>query len=95
MYQRIVCFKFVDGASETAIQQHMEGLKKLKDAIPQIITYSGGMIVENDEMPSEYDSMHYLTFESLEAIDIYFHHEAHQAFIAQNGLPPRVFQPGF
>jgi hypothetical protein len=71
MYQRIVCFKFVDGASEAAIQQHMESFKQLKAAIPQIIAYSGGLIVENAEMPSEYDSMHYVTFPSLEAIDVY------------------------
>lgn len=82
MFQRIVCFKFKDDVAEDGIRRHMADFAALKEAIPQIAAYSGGMVVENDEMPSHYDSMHYLTFCAQDDLDTYFHHAAHQQFVA-------------
>jgi hypothetical protein len=63
MYQRIVCFKFKKTASEHAIQAHMKDLAGLKETIPQIVNYKGGLTVatQADGEP-EWDSVHYLTF---------------------------------
>ncbi len=85
MYQRIVCFKFRAGTSEEAIRAHMQRFAALADAIPQIASYQGGRAVDDPNEPTaDYDSLHTLTFASLEDIDIYFHHAAHQRFIAEN-----------
>jgi hypothetical protein len=85
MYQRVVCFKFVSGATEESIQHHLDRFKQLKSLIPQIVSYSGGRVVASETHPSlPYDTVHYVTFASLADIDLYFHHEAHQRFIEEN-----------
>jgi hypothetical protein len=83
--QRIVCFKFKEGTSEEAIQQHMEDFAAMKDAIEQIKQYRGGRTRpgDNNRAP-DYDAMHYLVYDSMEDIDIYIPHEAHQYFITHN-----------
>lgn len=83
--QRIVCFKFIEGASEEAIRQHMAEFAAMQQAIPQIREYRGGLTKPGDHnQPPSYDAMHYLTFDSMADIDIYSPHEAHQNFIAHN-----------
>lgn len=83
--QRIVCFKFKEGVSAEAIHQHMQDFAAMKDAIPQIREYRGGLTRPGDNnRPPDYDSMHYLTYDSMADIDIYIPHEAHQRFIARN-----------
>lgn len=82
MIQRIVCFKFKSGVSQTAVEKHMADFAGLEGAIEQIKHYSAGPVI-NKESP-EYDSVHYLRFESTDAIDIYYHHDAHQRFISEN-----------
>ena len=85
MIQRIVCFKFVTGTQEPAIRQHMADFAGMKEFIPQIREYRGGLTRPGDyNSPPGFDTMHYMTFESMEAIDIYFHHAAHQRFIERN-----------
>lgn len=83
--QRIVCFKFKPGTPEGAIQQHMADFAGMKDFIAQIEEYRGGLTKPGDyNSPPDFDTMHYMTFANMEAIDIYFHHEAHQRFIERN-----------
>ena len=83
--QRIVCFKFKPGTPEDAIQQHMQDFAAMKDAIPQIREYRGGLTKPGDNnRPPDYDAMHYLTYASMADIDLYIPHEAHQSFISRN-----------
>ena len=83
--QRTVCFKFKPETSQAAVQQHMQDFAGMKDFIPQIQEYRGGPTRPGDyNRPSDFDTMHYMTFASMEDIDIYFHHEAHQRFIQRN-----------
>jgi hypothetical protein len=83
--QRIVCFKFKAGTSEEAIQQHMQDFGAMEDAIPQIREYRGGRTKPGDNnAPPAFDTMHYLTYNSMEDIDLYIPHAAHQSFIARN-----------
>ncbi len=84
-YQRIVCFKFKAGTSEEAIQQHMADFAAMQTGIPQIQEYRGGGTHPGDyNRPPDYDTMHYMTFASLEDIDIYFNHPVHKHFIERN-----------
>lgn len=83
--QRIVCFKFKPGISSAAMAQHMQDFAGLKPAIAQIQEYRAGMTKPGDfNSPPEYDVMHYMTFASMEDIDRYIPHPAHQSFIARN-----------
>ncbi|MBE0696649.1 MAG: Dabb family protein [Anaerolineaceae bacterium] len=83
--QRIVCFKFKPGVSNEAVQQHMQDFAAMKSAIPQILDYRGGRTLpgDNNQAP-DFDVMHYLVYASMEDIDLYIPHEAHQRFIARN-----------
>ncbi len=83
--QRIVCFKFKEGTSEEAIEQHMEDFAAMQPAIPQIIEYRGGRTKPGDNnRPPDFDTMHYVTYASMEDIDEYLPHPAHRHFIERN-----------
>lgn len=83
--QRIVCFKFKEGTTKEAIEQHMRGFNHLKDSISYILSYRAGFTVKGDlvEKP-EYDVMHYSTYRNEEEIRLYSIHPVHQRFIQQN-----------
>jgi hypothetical protein len=82
MIQRIVSFRFKPGTEKNAIQAHMDHFARLKDEIPQIQTYSGGLAIpdEHGNLP-KFDSLHIATYQSMVDVDAYFHHPAHQKFI--------------
>jgi hypothetical protein len=83
--QRIVCFTFKPETTEEDIQQHMADFAAIKVHCSQIMEYHGGRTRPGDfNRPADYDVMHYLTFASMEDIDIYIPHEAHQRFIERN-----------
>lgn len=83
--QRIVCFKFKEGTPEEAIQQHMDDFAAMQPAIPQIIEYRGGRTKPGDNnRPPDFDTMHYLTYASMDDIDVYLPHPAHRRFIELN-----------
>ena len=84
MLQRFVCFKFAADAPRTAIQKHLEMFAELESLIPQIVSYSGGRTYLNGEGHEAFDTAHYVKFQSKEAIELYFHHPAHQKFIQDN-----------
>lgn len=85
MFQRIVCFKFKDGIEAASIEKHLRDFGRLQDLIPCIRQYRAGRSVPgNQQKPPEYDSVHYLTFSSLEERQTYIDHEAHQSFIESN-----------
>jgi len=84
MYQHFVCFKFIENTPPEAVQQHMDMFAALKGAIPQIISYAGGLTFLGGEGADKYDSAHNVIFQTKEDIDIYIHHPAHQAFIEAN-----------
>jgi len=82
--QRIVCLKFKDDTSTEEIDAHLAALAKLKTQIPQIQTYRAGRGLSGDfGSAPQYDTLHYLTFATLDDVDLYFHHEEHQRFIEQ------------
>lgn len=83
--QRIVCFKFKPGATEDAIRQHMADFAAIQPACPQVREYRGGRTQPGDDnAPPDFDVMHYLTFDTLDDIELYRPHPAHQHFIERN-----------
>jgi len=84
MYQRFVCFKFKENTPDSAIEQHLEMFAELKEAIPQIVSYSGGKTFKGGEGADNFDTAHYVTYKTQADIAIYFHHEAHQRFMKVN-----------
>ncbi len=81
----IVCFKFNENTAPEDIAKHMKMFAGLSETIPGIISYSAGKSFGVAYEPTaDYDSVHCLACESEQALESYFHHEAHQAFIARN-----------
>ena len=78
----IVYFKFKESASPADVARHMEAFAALSETIPGIVSYSAGKTFAVDyEATGDYDTMHCLKCESQQALESYFHHEAHQNFI--------------
>jgi len=81
----IVYFKFKNGSTSEAIERHMNMFAELAGKIPGITGYSAGKTFGvSYEKTGDYDVSHCLTCESREALEEYFIHEAHQAFIEVN-----------
>ena len=85
MVHRIVCFKFKKGMDEARIQACMDDFAGLVNKIPQIKKYYGGRAISGEMgSPAEYDSLHYLHFDSMKDVGSYFSHPEHKAFIDRN-----------
>ena len=84
MYQRFVCFKFKADTPTAAVQQHMNMFAALASTIPQIVSYTAGETFPGGESAEQYNTAHYVTYNSQEDINTYFHHPAHQEFILAN-----------
>lgn len=85
LIQRIVCFKFKPGTSEEAIRQHMADFAAIQPAVEQVREYHAGRTQPGDDNAAPaFDVMHYLTFASMDDIEIYRPHPAHQRFIERN-----------
>lgn len=78
--QRIVCYKFKEGVSDTQIQKHMQDFQGLKREVPQIMAYSAGSTLNHINAANEYDVMHYLTFVNQEELDKYLQSNAVKNF---------------
>jgi len=82
MIQRIVCFSFKKNTSADRIEHHHRDFFALSKKIPHIRSYRAGATRPGDfGAPPDYHSLHYCTFASMEDIDAYFNHPAHQEFI--------------
>jgi uncharacterized protein (DUF1330 family) len=82
--QRIVCVKFKKEAEKQAVEQHLHEFAALKGQIKQIVNYSAGRTILPDGKPSEYDMVHYVTFQSEADIRAFEAHPAYQAFQKNN-----------
>lgn len=82
--QQIVCIKFKKGVESQAVEQHMSGFAALKHEIPQVVNYASGKTILPNGAVSDYDVMHYLTFQSEADIKIFENSSAYKQFVAQN-----------
>ena len=82
MVNHIVYFKFNKDASSIDIKENTDAFRNLSNVIEGIVSYSAGKTFAVDyEDTADFDVMHCLTFESKQALQNYFFHDAHQAFI--------------
>ncbi len=82
--QQVVCIKFKNGVESKAVEQHMYGFATLKNEIPQIISYTSGKTISPGQAISDYDVVHYLTFQSEEDIKAFENSAAYKEFVATN-----------
>jgi hypothetical protein len=82
--QSVICFKFKNGTSESAIKKHIEGFQDLKRELKEISSYSAGRTFEHEGSSNEYDVMHYLTFRTDEEIENFKKSTQYQAFTKSN-----------
>jgi hypothetical protein len=82
--QQIVCIKFKKGVEMKAVEQHMAGFAALKHEIPQVISYASGETILPNQAVSDYDVVHYLTFQSVDDIKKFEKSEAYKQFVAEN-----------
>ena len=80
----VVYFKFTDDATLEQVAAHMDAFAALGTSIPGIIGYSAGKTFPVEyEKTADYDCAHVVAYESEQALEDYFFHPQHQAFIAQ------------
>jgi uncharacterized protein (TIGR02118 family) len=85
MVIRIVCFNFKKEASGGEMKAHMDDFASLAKKIPQIKKYSGGRALSGEHGAApEYACLHYMLFDSMEDVDVYFEHPEHKKFIERN-----------
>lgn len=82
--QQIVCIKFKKGVESQAVEQHMNGFAALKHEIPQVVNYTSGKTILPNQAVSDYDVVHYLTFQSEADIKTFETSPAYKQFVAQN-----------
>lgn len=82
--QQVVCVKFKKGVESAAVEQHMNGFASLKHEIPQVVNYTSGKTILPNQAVSDYDVVHYLTFQSEADIKIFENSAAYKQFVAQN-----------
>ena len=83
--QHVVAFKFKEGTSDEAVQQHLDDFAGLQDKIPELRSYEAGKTFKVAyESTADYDVMHYTTFANEADMEAYFNHPDHQKFIANN-----------
>ncbi|GAB4022514.1 Dabb family protein [Spirosoma koreense] len=82
--QQIVCIKFKKGVENGAIEQHMNGFAALKHEIPQVVNYTSGKTILPNQAVSDYDVVHYLTFQSEADIRTFENSAAYKQFVTQN-----------
>ncbi len=82
--QQIVCVKFKKGVELQAVERHMNGFAALKHDIPQIVNYTSGKTILPNGGVSDYDVVHYLTFQSEADIKIFENSQAYKQFVSEN-----------
>lgn len=82
--QQIVCIKFKNGVENGAVEQHMNGFAALKHEIPQVVGYTSGKTILPNQAVSDYDVVHYLTFQSEADMKIFQDSPAYKSFVSQN-----------
>jgi uncharacterized protein (DUF1330 family) len=82
--QQIVCIKFKKDVETAAVEKHMNGFATLKHDIPQIVNYASGKTILPNQAVSDYDVVHYLTFQSEADIRAFEQSEAYKQFVEQN-----------
>ena len=82
--QQIVCIKFKNGVQNQAVEKHMHEFAALKHEIKQIVGYTAGKTILTSTNDTDFDVMHYLTFQSADDIKAFEHSTAYRQFVTNN-----------
>ncbi len=82
--QQIVCVKFKNGVQSQAVEKHMHDFASLKHEIKQIVGYTAGKTILTTANGTDYDVMHYLTFQSNDDIKAFERSAAYRQFVMEN-----------
>ncbi len=82
--QRVVCIKFKAGTPVAEVEKHMQEFSNLRRQIPAIVGYSGGKVLNKENLAQDFDVIHYLTFRNEEGIETYNQHPKHAEFVKSN-----------
>ncbi|ARK11324.1 Dabb family protein [Fibrivirga algicola] len=82
--QQIFCFSFTDEANPKAVDKHMRDFAALRHDIPQVVGYTAGKTFLVGKADSEYDVMHYLTFQNEEDMKAFEQNPAYKKFVDEN-----------
>jgi hypothetical protein len=78
--RHIVIFKFQPGTTEGQIETLTQEFRSLKEKIPGIVDFEYGINNSPEGLNQEFTHIYMLSFESVEARDIYLPHPEHQKF---------------
>lgn len=78
--RHIVVFKFRDGTTQAEIDQLTEAFRELQHTIPGILGFEHGQNHSPEGKDQDFDHVYTITFESVEARDVYLPHPEHVAF---------------
>jgi hypothetical protein len=96
--RHIVIFKFQPGTTEKQIETLTQEFRSLKERIPGIVDFEYGINNSPEGLNQAFTHIYMLTFESVEARDIYLPHPEHQKFgqfVGQLGIISGVFVVDF
>ena len=82
--QQIFCYSFADNVNPQTVEKHMRDFAALKHDVPQVVSYSAGKTFLGAATPSDYDVMHYLTFQSEADMKAFAQSAAYKTFVAAN-----------
>ena len=92
--RHIVIFKYKPAAPSDQIQTITDAFRELQNKIPGIRTFEHGVNNSPEGMNLGFTHVYQLTFESVEARDIYLPHPEHKAFgalLGRLGIVAEVF----
>lgn len=82
--KHVVFFQFKEGVSEEQKTEAVENFRELKNEIPEIKKFEGGLNISEEGFNKGFTHCFTLTFESEEARDIYLPHPAHKKLVEKN-----------
>jgi hypothetical protein len=82
--QQIFCFSFTDHVNPKAVDKHMRDFAALRHEIPQVVGYTAGKTFLVGATESEYDVMHYLTFQNEADMKSFEQSAAYKTFVSEN-----------
>lgn len=82
--QQIFCFSFLKEAKTQAVEKHMRDFAALRHDILQVVGYTAGKTFMAGASDSEYDVMHYLTFQNEADMKAFEQNAAYKTFVSEN-----------
>jgi len=85
MLQRTVCVKFDDDLADDERTACMDDFRQVATALPMVKSYQAGLAMPDDfGREAEYDAVHTMTLDDMDAVTAMVDHADWQAFVARH-----------